>query len=480
MTQQMGFEGYAPVVTVGQGNPEAQKYGRMWERPEYRVVSPGEQVAQVFLRQARPKPGSDVIDFGCGTGRGALMLALLGGLRVTMIDFVRNCLDPELEQALTTQAHALRFIKHDLEQRLPFVTEYGFCTDVMEHIPEDKVNAVLNNVLLAARHVFFQISTVEDSCGTLIGEKLHLTVKPMAWWFDRFRERGCVIHWSQEVEGACLFYVTSWADGQDIAHVGALNETEQKIRENVAHNLAQGWQQVTPHETNDIDVMILGGGPSLAEHEATIRRLKDEGVKLVTLNGAYRWALERGLGPVNQIIVDARPFNARFTKPVDDRSLYFIASQCDPSVFEGLPNDRTFLWHTSTDMIEDLLKAAYQEQGDRWWPIPGGSTVLLRAIPLLRTLGFRRFHLFGCDSCLHGTDHHAYAQPENDSPDVFPVMVTGGRTFQCHLWMVHQAQEFINLIRFMGNEIELEIHGDGLLREILVAGATVVETGPLV
>src|SRR3972149_7971869 len=91
-----GVEGFKPKIEIGKGNPESIKYGKMWKLPEYRVVSPGEQLAQVFLSQARPKPGSDIIDFGCGTGRGALMLAVLGNMRVTMVDFVSNCLDDDI------------------------------------------------------------------------------------------------------------------------------------------------------------------------------------------------------------------------------------------------------------------------------------------------------------------------------------------------------------------------------------------------
>src|SRR3990172_3916245 len=113
-TGHAGFEGAAPVVTIGAGNPEALKYGRLWAHPEYRTVAPGEQLAQVFLAQAHPKPGAEVLDFGCGTGRGALMLALLGGARATPLAFVNNCLDEEGRAMLTTQAHALPFLKADL------------------------------------------------------------------------------------------------------------------------------------------------------------------------------------------------------------------------------------------------------------------------------------------------------------------------------------------------------------------------------
>src|SRR5512143_1136694 len=150
-TGNAGFVGQKAVVETVQGNPEAIKYGEMWKHQEYRAVAPGEQLAQEFLRIVNPKKGAEVIDFGCGTGRGAFALALWGGLKVTMIDFVKNCLDDDVRDMLTTQAHALKFVKADLEKSLPVVAEYGYCTDVMEHIPTEKVGRVLQNILLAAQ-----------------------------------------------------------------------------------------------------------------------------------------------------------------------------------------------------------------------------------------------------------------------------------------------------------------------------------------
>jgi SAM-dependent methyltransferase len=469
-TARAGLTGAPPTVAEGQGNSEAQKYGKLWATPEYRAVAPGEGLASVFLQHARPRRGAEVLDFGCGTGRGALMLAILGGVKVTMIDFVRNCLDPEIQQALTTQAHALAFIKADLERPIPVTAEYGFCTDVMEHIPTDKVDRVLDNILKAARHVFFSIATTDDKCGALIGETLHLTVQSYGWWLQKLAEHGAVIHWSQSEEGGCLFYVSAWATGQDIVKTGVLNVEEELVRTNVRHNIAQGWEQVHPFPTNDIEFMILGGGPSLNAFEAEIKQHRAEGVKLATLNGAYNWALERGLTPSAQIMVDARAFNARFTKPVVEHCKYFIASQCDPSVLEGLPKDRTYLFHTMTALVEDLLTAQY---GPVWHSIPGGSTVLLRAIPLLRMLGFAKFHLYGCDSCVLDAAHHAYAQPENNGVPTYPVTVGGsnGRVFHCHGWQISQAQEFMDLIKVLGDDIELAVYGDGLLAYLLETGA---------
>jgi len=127
------------VVTITERTWEQAKYETLWTKPEYRAYAPGESAAQVFLAQARPRPGSEVIDFGCGTGRGALMMALLGGMKVHMLDFAINCLDSEMRDALGTQAPVLKFTQHDLNKPIALRAEYGFCTDVMEHIPPDEV-----------------------------------------------------------------------------------------------------------------------------------------------------------------------------------------------------------------------------------------------------------------------------------------------------------------------------------------------------
>lgn len=304
--------------------------------------------------------------------------------------------------------------------------------------------------------------------GAQVGEKLHLSVHPYQWWHEKLQSIGALIHWSQDYGSHCQFYVTAWKDAPSLIH-GEINTGEEQIRANVRANLAAGWQQVHPHDTNDTEVMLVAGGPSLASQLDQIRELRAKGAKLVTVNGTYNWALENGLHPSAQIIVDARPFNARFTKPVHPTCKYLIASQCDPQVLEGLPKDRTYLWHTGTQSIEDILK-----EHQPWWPIPGGSTVILRAIPLLRMLGFKRFHLFGFDSCLTDDLHHAYAQPENDQELVIPI-TCGERVFRCHAWMVSQAQQFQDLVRFLGDEFEACVYGDGLIAHLLETGAQLSE-----
>ena len=465
-----GVTGEAPVVAIENVRPlEKDLYKQLWEMPEYRKESPGEKISHEFLAQAKPKAGSSVIDFGCGTGRGGLNLAFFGNMDVTMVDFAPNCLDADIVPMLETQKHTLRFVEADLSQPLPVKAAYGYCTDVMEHIRPHHVDQVINNCLAAAQHVFFQISTVDDKGGDLIGHKLHLTVRPFKWWLKKLKEHNCVIHWSKKTKGGCSFYVTAWVGGNDIVDVGVVNVDEDQIKKNVTYNIKQGYLQVQPYPTNDIETMIIGGGPSLSQHIEKIKQLRANGVKLIAINGAYKWCLDNGITPSAMVMVDARKFNARFTQPVVEDCKYFIASQCHPSVFKELPKDRTYVWHTQSEILTEILEAQFEE----WYPVPGGSTVLLRAIPLFRMLGFKRFHIFGCDSCLEEDKHHAYEQLENDDELIIPVNVSG-KIFNCNPWMISQAQEFIDLIRMVGDEIELEVYG-GLLHHILESGASMAD-----
>lgn len=479
MSYQAGIVGYAPTVRIERINPERHKYEKVWRDPRYRENSPGENAVVQFIARAKPTWGSHVIDFGCGTGRAALAL-MRAGMRVTMMDFAENCLDTSVRESLSDD---LRFIRHDIEKPSPVVAEYGFCADVMEHIPEGKVDEVLTNILTAAKNVFFSIHTGADCGIDLIGEVLHVTQRPEEWWADKLKEVGFRAEWTrslrEEGDPYVMFYGSAWADVAEIAKGGSLNTGEDRLAANIAINAAGDWIPVIPHEEQDEEVMILGAGPTLSGFEDDIRRMRSEGVKLVTLNGTYNWCLERGIVPSATVLVDARPFNKRFVTPVVDGCKYFLSSQCDPSVFEGLPKERAYIWHDGSDRT----KAALGQLGkEGYFPVMGGSTVLLRAIPLLRMLGYHRFHLFGADSCLMAPagngkssyHHHAFPQPENDNQIVVPVMLTGGKVFYCNPWMALQAREWIDMVKFLGDHMDVIVYGGGLLAHTIKTGAELI------
>lgn len=63
------------------------------------------------------------------------------------------------------------------------------CTDVMEHVEEDKVEAVIGHIyLLAKSGAYFLISCAPAKAILPDGRNAHVTIKPSEWWVDQMRK----------------------------------------------------------------------------------------------------------------------------------------------------------------------------------------------------------------------------------------------------------------------------------------------------
>lgn len=167
---------------------EKQKYDTIWGAfPEYRQDSPADYLIPVFLSyfENEIKPKDTFLDFGCGPGRSTI-LALEAQMRVHLVDISENCLDPEI--FLLHLKKAVQFTQGclwDLPSEVK-PAKWIICFDVLEHIPETKVEACLKG--MSARMTeggFFSIYLAEENFGQAIGQKLHLTIKPAEWWREK-------------------------------------------------------------------------------------------------------------------------------------------------------------------------------------------------------------------------------------------------------------------------------------------------------
>ena len=157
---------------------ERAKYTEAWNHAAYRERSPGMRFLNDALDKLKPADGASFLDIGCGTGRVSAELTRRG-YDVTATDIAANACDefdgPLIIAPIWDFPHLAWF-------------DFGFCADVMEHLPTEKVDASLACIAASCNTVYFQIANFEDH-GEMVGGglHLHLTVEPMRWWLEKIR-----------------------------------------------------------------------------------------------------------------------------------------------------------------------------------------------------------------------------------------------------------------------------------------------------
>jgi 2-polyprenyl-3-methyl-5-hydroxy-6-metoxy-1,4-benzoquinol methylase len=179
---------------------EREKYRKIWTQvPDYRCTSPGEKQVATFLKSAQWDKGDTLIDCGAGTGRASKLLSK-AGLNVLMLDITPCATDDKIDLPLVVAClWAMPF-----KQRFDWV----YCCDVLEHIPTEHVDATLDNLAtMTGFGAFLQIALFNDGFGRMIGQTLHLTVKPAAWWLEKIAARWHVKSWTVN-DGSYLVAMT--------------------------------------------------------------------------------------------------------------------------------------------------------------------------------------------------------------------------------------------------------------------------------
>lgn len=117
------------------------------------------------------------LDYGCGKGNQYVKMIELDGHPPTTLEaafgFTVDKFDPAVEQFQGTDLTAQR--------------DLVWCTDVMEHIPEEDIDFVASELnRLARKALFVTVATYPAKKQLPNGENAHVTVKPVEWWEERF------------------------------------------------------------------------------------------------------------------------------------------------------------------------------------------------------------------------------------------------------------------------------------------------------
>jgi hypothetical protein len=206
---------------------EADLYAQMFTVEAYSTHSPGEVMLPVFLDMSQAAAPATILDAGCGSGKGALALGakefdvamcdhtaegLPDGLSQTF-PFVKTCLWDDL-------SHVAYLAK--VQQPTVFngeTFEYGYCCDVLEHIPIPFTMLVVRRILdRVTRGAFFSVSLAPDHMGYWVGTRLHQSIPSVTfvvppqhnaytYWRSAFNEVGTVIE-SRDLLTTGVYYVS--------------------------------------------------------------------------------------------------------------------------------------------------------------------------------------------------------------------------------------------------------------------------------
>lgn len=235
----------------------------------------------------------------------------------------------------------------------------------------------------------------------------------------------------------------------------------EQMLENMRSALARGLPEVTACKPHGHVMSVAGGGPSLAD---TYHQL--EGF-ICAVNGSLAWLLQHEIKSGASYacgVMDAGEHIADMIV-ADPKVRYYVASVCDPAVFEKLAGCDVRLWHVSprsttvAAQVESLLN---EKRPDHWHAIGGGCTMGLRWINLGYFLGFRKFRLHGLDSSFKEAATHAYP----DRADTKDRIEFNGRMTRPNF--LAQVYDFFGVLnRFAVDDpfIEIDVLGDGLLQD---------------
>jgi len=244
-----------------------------------------------------------------------------------------------------------------------------------------------------------------------------------------------------------------------------MNVTHDRALENVRANIERDLEWFTGFPEQKGTLVLVCGGPSMKDNIAEIRAHKQRGAKICTVNNALRYLLDQGLKPDHHVILDARPENVEFLKDAPLGVRYFLASQCDPILFDALKGRDVILWHNGIGDGAELEEIA-QGRDKPVVVVPGGCTVGLRALWLAFGSGYRKLHVYGMDSSYHDDAHHAYPQALNDDEETIWIALGEGR-YRCAKWMARQASDFQKSypeLRAAG--MKIWVHGRGLIPDL--------------
>ncbi len=230
---------------------------------------------------------------------------------------------------------------------------------------------------------------------------------------------------------------------------------------NIRSALGRGLPELaTAPIAHDGTFVCVASGWSMPSFIDEIKEHRQAGRPIVAVKAAHDFLCENGVEPDLWVNLDPRDRTNGIQRH-NARTLYLVASRCPPVTFDVLKDRRVMLWHSWAEGPE------MQAIGAGKLAVGGGTTSGMRAINIGYILGFRKFVLYGYDSCNRADGVKRFTgEQTGPTMDVYVGDGEEKRKFICNAAMAQQANEF-QMIYTVMNDITVESRGPGLISAIL-------------
>jgi hypothetical protein len=378
----------------------------------------------------------DVLDYGCGKGK------LRNALRIGIKEY-----DPAIPG------------KDDEPEAADLVV----CTDVLEHIEPECLNGVLDHLRRLTKKVALLNIATSPAFKTLSdGRNAHLIVETAEWWKERLSLYFNVQRWDVAEHGV-LVVARPIALIGEIAAAAAVGE--EACFENVKANLPKVAKRIVERtEPRSEPAILVCYGPSLNETWPLIL-VESASTKgpVISVSGAHDFLVGKGIVPAYHVECDARAHKAAMVTP-QANTQYLLGSCVHPELVDKLEDFNVSLWHVNTG--EQSFRILTEHEPDQIM-VCGGGSVGLRAMSVLWIMGYRKFLIHGMD-CSFADDQHAGPHTGKRQHEI--QVRCGERWFKSSLVLVTYARHFLEAMQLFPPNIEVELHGDGLLQQMCRLG----------
>lgn len=155
---------------------EREKYELIWSKIDYSSRTD----KTVIIPHIE---GNSVLDVGCGDNSFVKLLRTIHNKTAHGCDIASNAVKYAKEHFTQADAGCLPFMCQEFDT----VTSCDF----LEHIPPNEVDSVISELKRVGGKQVHVICTDDDN--KYFGYKVHLSVRPIEWWRDKFAETDVII-----------------------------------------------------------------------------------------------------------------------------------------------------------------------------------------------------------------------------------------------------------------------------------------------